>query len=129
MKYVKPEFMVEEFGLNESIALCEPEKIEQSVTLHCLKTNKHELFSGDLCSTDYYDEEGNVIVKTITYGGEEYLVWGKNDGADIECGYGCDDCNKGEKTFDAIVKAKLANGSDHIALITREFKTAINSSQ
>lgn len=126
MKYTKPEFFAEEFALNQSIALCKPEEVTKSTTVHCLKTNKHEIFEKN-CSTKYSVVDDGLI----TYNGQQYLVWGQRDGANIECPSRCPDCNdsNNNKIFNAIVRAGLAGSMDHIAPVTGELKYLINMSQ
>lgn len=101
MKYVKPEFTVEEFVLNESIAICSAGNDGSTlddVGIDCLITNHHHIFyakctSANLTSSDCEGLNGNCdgiadignlssnsgTVRIITYNNQDYLVWPKDD--------------------------------------------------
>lgn len=109
MKYVKPEFMVEEFVINESVATCTAGNDGSDLTpvgIDCVKTRHHHVFydgctsmTGVSCSglnngCDGIADVGDLsstsgTVRVIKYDGVEYLVWpveggGRNSSTGVE---------------------------------------------
>lgn len=121
--YVKPDVLVTKFQLNNSIALCSPEEVNDleaaSVTVHCVKTNRHEVFYNN-CSSNYSN------ATKVTYGGQTYMQWPVGGTGDIDCPDSCPECNDNSTIYDAL--SKLYGKKFHYAPVTNAVKEVINSS-
>ena len=121
--YMKPDVFVTEFQLNEAIAACdpttEPNLNAVSVEVHCVKTNKHEVFY-DACDNRYSASD------TVSYNNVTYMKWPYESADDIDCGWDCDECTDSSSIYDGL--ANIYGHGWHFAPVTDQVREVINSS-
>lgn len=155
--YVKPDFEMTVFNLNESVASCPVTNTYNPVRVDCVITMHHHIFYTN-CSTvsdctETNDCDGGINysdAKIVSYNGAEYLVWpfsssNQNQGITTYAGGNSgnggnrpgSDSDTGRSTLKAIISAGKSQGvlnnsygtnNTHAGLITPDIDAVRNAS-